>query len=125
MQQLAIVGMRRCPTFPPRNHCGGILSLVTYFGNRNIDVGNCFSFVFPSLTLFSHLVPIEVTPLACNSVRRLSSKKSPGMSKKSLEPKIVSIMEHLKYKEMYEMLSETVRVDSNLGPLETACFHIL
>ena len=118
--RLAMVGTKK--SFPSSNYNRGILSLVTSnFANQDIVVSNCFSSVLPSPILFCNLdsrFTVGSTSLPCFSVRSMSSKKSP-------QPRMGSIMKHLKYMEMYENLSEAVRSSSSLGPLEIVCYHIL
>ena len=114
VSQLVLVGMRRYPSFSPSNFNRGILGLVGNFNNQNINVKiNCFLSTLPSPVLTSNSVScFPVASLPCHSVRSMSSKESPRMG---------SIMEHAKYKEMYELLMK----DSNLSPLNIVCLYII
>jgi len=108
--QLALVGMRRYPSFSPSSH--NILGQVSNFNNLNINLPSCFLSILPSPILASNSVlNFPVSSLPCCSVESMSSKEPLRMG---------SIMEHPEYKEMYEKLSKEAK-----SPLDIVCLHIL
>jgi len=108
--QLALVGMRRYPSFSPSSH--NILGQVSNFYNQNINLPSRFLSILPSSNLAGNSVlNIPVSSLPCYSVQSMSSKEPLRMG---------SIMEHPEYKEMYEKLSKEAE-----SPLDIVCLHIL